>query len=180
MARNRHRGFNLVELMAGLVVIAGVIAAAAYYKGRPAADPTKIDTTLPAFISSPASSTNYYLEGSVHRVSRTDNGVYFMVRTPDNKDFWVAAEKTHTGGFANVAAGQVAQMQVQANTGASLQISTRVLPMSQVADAFAYRYLVKTPAPANYKDPLEEHDEPAAHTPADLTPQPRDKDKDDD
>lgn len=177
MNRRKENGFGLIDLMASLVVIGGVIAAGAYYKGRPADDPKSINTSLPNFaeVAPPASGTNYFLEGSVHRVMHNDAGVFFMLKTPDNKEYWVVGAKGHTGGLTNIAAGQVGTMQVQANTGPSLAASVYVISPSQTADAFVYKYMVKTPAPANYQDPYEPPEEVASAEPAATEPQASDK-----
>ena len=147
----RDRGFSLIELMAVLVVVLGLFFAAKYYKNRPADDPKTIDATLPNFAEtqSPAAGTNYYLEGTIHHVERNDRGAYFQLRTASGKSYAVVGTNGLSGGLANLAAGQVGELQVQMNAGAALQASAQVISLAQPTDAFVYKYMVKTAAPEN-------------------------------
>jgi prepilin-type N-terminal cleavage/methylation domain-containing protein len=156
----RQKGFSLLEIVATLVVIVGVIAATGYYRGRPASDPTSIDASLPniAEATRKIAQTNYYLEGTVHKVVRNVNGAYFMVETASGKRLYVVGTQALSGGLSQVAAGQVAAMQVQLNMGSSLTASVQVVSPAQAVDVFVYKYMVKSPAPAHYVDP--EADEP--------------------
>ena len=155
--------------MASLVVVVGIVAATGYYKGRPANDPKSIDPSLPnvAEIESKTAQTNYYLEGTVHKVVRNDGGAYFWVETPGGKKLSVVGTKGLSGGLGQLAAGQVAAMQVQLNMGSSLTASVQVVSPSHAVDVFVYKYMVKTPAPAGYVDPdaeqAEETTAPASH-----------------
>ena len=153
-ARTKQQGFSLVEIVATMVVIVGVIAATSYYRGRPASDPTSIDKSLPnlAETTQKIAQTNYYLEGTVHKVVTNMNGAYFMVETANGKKMYVVGTKALSGGLSQVAAGQVAAMQVQLNMGASLTASVQVVSPAQAVDVFVYKYMVKSPAPANYVD----------------------------
>jgi prepilin-type N-terminal cleavage/methylation domain-containing protein len=148
-------GFSLMELVAALVVILGIMAATAYYRGRPVSDPTAIDTSLPNIVetASPSAGTNYYLEGAIHRVVHSAGGAYFMVKAPGGRKLFVVGTPGLTGGLAHIADGQVAAMQVQLNMGSSLKASVRVVSPAEPVDVFVYQYLVKTAAPANYVDP---------------------------
>ena len=151
----QQRGFSLVEMMATLVVIVGVVLATGYYKGKPAGDPKSIDTSLPnvAEIEGKSAQTNYYLEGRVHKVVRNESGAYFWIETPSGKKMSVVGTNGLSGGLRQVAAGQVASMQVQLNMGSSLTASVQVVSPSHAVDVFVYKYMVKSPAPAGYVDP---------------------------
>jgi prepilin-type N-terminal cleavage/methylation domain-containing protein len=173
----KQLGFSLIEMVAVLVVIVGVILAANYYRGRPASDPTSIDRSLPNFESATrTANTSYFLEGTVHKVRRSDRGIYFMVRTPGGKTVMVVGTPALTGGMAKIQAGQAGAMQVQMNMGASLTASVQVVSPAEHVDVFVYRYMVTTPAPANYVDPEAEE----AEAPADPTAPGIKAEKDDD
>jgi prepilin-type N-terminal cleavage/methylation domain-containing protein len=152
--RSSARGFGLVELMAVLVIILGLWFAARYYKDRPADDPKAIDSTLPNYLetTNPAAATNYYLEGTIHKVERNERGAVFTVTTPGGKSIAVVGSKNLTGGLANVAAGQLGEMQVQLNAGLSLQATASVVGLAHAPGVFVYKYRVKTPAPENYRE----------------------------
>jgi prepilin-type N-terminal cleavage/methylation domain-containing protein len=153
--RSSRRGFSLIELMAVLVIILGLWFGARYYKDRPADDPKAIDSTLPNYLETvnPAAATNYYLEGTIHKVDRNDRGAVFTVTSASGKSIAVVGSKGLTGGLANVAAGQVGEMQVQLNAGPSLQATASVVSLAQAPSVFVYKYRVKTPAPENYREP---------------------------
>ena len=154
----KQKGFSLLEIVATLAVIVGVIAATGYYRGRPAGNPTSIDASLPniAETTKKIAQTNYYLEGTVHKVVRNMNGAYFMVETASGKRLYVVGTQALSGGLSQVAAGQVAAMQVQLNTGSSLTASVQVVSPAQAVDVSVYKYMVKSPAPAHYVDPEAE------------------------
>ena len=177
MHNDKQRGFSLIEMVAVLVVILGIIAAANYYRGRPASDPTSIDRSLPNFESATrTANTNYFLEGTIHKVRRSDNGIYFMVRTPGDKTVMVVGTPALTGGMSQIQAGQVGSMHVQMNMGASLAASVQVGSPAQHVDVFAYRYMVKTAAPAGYVDPEAEEPEAAYDPTAPATKAEKDDD----
>lgn len=148
-------------MMASAVVVIGMVLAAGYYKGRPANDPKSIDASLPnvAEVESKFAQTNYYLEGRVHKVVRNDGGAYFWVETPSGKKLSVVGTNGLSGGLGQLAAGQVAAMQVQLNMGSSLTASVNVVSPSHAVDVFVYKYMVKSPAPAGYVDPEAEEAE---------------------
>ena len=156
-------GFGLIELMAALVVILGIIAAAAYYKNRPVDDPKKIDNTMPnwAETTGPGTGINYYLEGTVHRVRHNDEGVYFLLKTSSGQRYFIVGSKQVSAGIGNVAAGQVAALAVQTNTGPALRATAMVVSLTQQIDAFAYKYLVLTPAPVGFEDPEDQEEKDA-------------------
>jgi hypothetical protein len=142
-------------MVAALVVVVGIVAAAGYYRGRPAGDPTSIDASLPNVteVANKSAQTNYYLEGTVHKVVRNSNGAYFLVETPAGKKLYVVGTQALSGGLSKLEAGQVAAMQVQLNMGSSLTASVQVVSPAQAVDVFVYKYIVKSPAPAGYVDP---------------------------
>ncbi|QJR14303.1 hypothetical protein [Usitatibacter palustris] len=180
MPLRNARGFGLIDIMVTLVVICGLVIAANYYRGRPVDDPTKIDTSLPDFSTeSHKSGASYYLEGTVTRVTHNEAGAYFRLKAPNDREYWVVGTKAHSGGIKNVAAGQVAMMKVQPNTGPSLTNSMMVAPGALAPEAFVYQYLVKTATPAGYKDPHEEEERAATKAEAKAAAAAAD-DKDDD
>jgi hypothetical protein len=161
MKRKAHAGFSMIEMVASLVVVVGIVAATSYYKGKPASDPTSIDASLPklAEVASKSAQTNYFLEGTVHKVVRNGSGAYFWVETSGGQKFSVVGTPGLSGGLGQLAAGQVAAMQVQLNMGSSLTASVNVVSPSHAIDVFVYKYMVKSPAPAGYVDPEAEEQE---------------------
>ena len=84
------------------------------------------------------------------------------METPSGKKLSVVGTKGLSGGLGQLAAGQVAAMQVQLNMGSSLTASVSVVSPSHAVDVFVYKYMVKTPAPAGYVDPEAEPEEASA------------------